>query len=189
MKQTMPYGRERLMNRSVSFSGEASNHKLAAVFDDRGQAEDALQTLAGSTGLAPNQMRLLDRQTKRINRKLLPESTGIGRTLVRSHIVFGIVGLWFGLLLFLILNAAGQTFVTDNPIASLLLFLHVATLFGLMVGGLLTLRPDQVPYIRVVREALQSGRAVVVVHATSSDELGRAHSVLDGPAERVIATA
>jgi hypothetical protein len=64
----------------------------------------------------------------------------------------------------------------------------VLTLFGLMLGGLVTIRPDQVPYIRVARDALRAGHAVVVVHARSESQLGEARSLLERPALKSIRT-
>ena len=79
--------------------------------------------------------------------------------------------------------------MTDNPAAALGLFVLVLTLAGLMLGGLVTLRPDQVPYIEVAREALRSGHHVVIVHARSADQLGEARDLLERPALKTMRTA
>jgi hypothetical protein len=70
-----------------------------------------------------------------------------------------------------------------------LVFVHVLALFGLMVGGLVTLRPDQVPYIQTARSALKSGRSVLLLHAESSEELVEARSLLEESALRTVRTA
>jgi len=177
------------MNDFFDPTGESSNHKLAAVFETRPDAERAQQKLNGETTLGGSQIQVLDRPSDPIDRALLPESRGIGRTLIRSHLIFGAIGACSGFLIFLTLNVFGLPFVANNPIAAFLVLLHVSTLSGLLVGGLVSLRPDQVPYIRIAKEALQSGRSVLVVHAKSSDELGQARGIVEGSARKVVATA
>ena len=92
-------------------------------------------------------------------------------------------------LLFFLLSALGVPFVTDNPAAALGLFVLVLTLAGMMLGGLVTLRPDQVPYIEVAREALRSGHHVLLVHARSAEQLGEARDLLERPALKTMRTA
>lgn len=169
-------------------TGEGSNYKMVAVFDRRGAAEDAMRTVVDGTPLQPTQLDLLGPDSDHKNRKLLPESRGIWRTLVRAHAGFGLLGALSGVALFLLLNRFGVPFVSQNPTAALLLAIHVFTMLGLMAGGLFTLRPDQLPYIRLAREALEQGRSVLVVHAGSSDELQNARTILQQSAMRAVST-
>lgn len=167
------------MKPTFELTGESSNHKMAVVFETRDSAEKARNALAEETGLEASQMNVLDPDSEAANRSLLPESRGIWRTLVRSHVGLGLAGAVAGVALFLALNLADVPFVAGNPWAALLLAVHVLTMLGLMAGGLLTLRPDQVPYIRVAREALSDGRAVLVIHARSADELDTPRALLE----------
>ena len=50
--------------------------------------------------------------------------------------------------------------------------------FGLMFGGLVTLRPDHGPYVARIRAALKEGRCAVVVHALDDEERDRAQEML-----------
>lgn len=177
------------MNPTMELTGESSNHKMAVVFETREGAEKARQALAEETGLGMSQLDVLGPDTDAANRTLLPESRGIWRTLVRSHVGLGLAGAVLGVALFLVLNFAGVPFVAGNPWAALLLAVHVLTMLGLMAGGLLTLRPDQVPYIRVAREALRSGRSVLVVHARSADELDAPRALLQRTAFGAVRSA
>jgi len=47
-----------------------------------------------------------------------------------------------------------------------------------MLAGAVSLRPDHTPYISASRDALKQGKHVVVVHATSTDQLNQAEGVL-----------
>lgn len=177
------------MTHPIDPTGETSNHKLAAVFDDRADAEEATRAVAAETSLAADQLAVVDADAAQTNRKLLPESHGIWRTLIRSHVVLGAVGALTGIGLFVSLYMLGARFVTDNPLLAAMVFVHVLTLFGLMVGGLTTIRPDQVPYVRVARKALREGHVVVLVHAQSGSELSAARDVLKQPALKAVRTA
>lgn len=52
------------------------------------------------------------------------------------------------------------------------------TMFGLMVGGFLTIRPDHEAVIGPVREAMKEGRWAVVVHPTSREQFDASLRVL-----------
>lgn len=177
------------MKKTPGVSGEKSDHKLAAVFESEDRAREASRVLADETGLERDQLEVLSPGSREAERALLPESHGIWRTLVRSHIWLGLAGAVAAVVLFLILSVLGVPFVTDNPVAALGLFVLVLTLAGLMLGGLVTLRPDQVPYIEVAREALRSGHHVLLVHARSAEQLGEARDLLERPALKAMRTA
>ncbi len=177
------------MTVTIDPTGEQSNHKLAAVFSDANESIEASRRLAAGTSLNLDQIDVLDPASDQQHRRLLPESRGIWQTVLRSHLLLGLFGAVLGLGLFAILFFGGVPFVADNPLLSVLVFVHVFTLFGLMVGGLVSLRPDQVPYVRAARKALKSGQSVLLVHAESIDELDEAKSFLEQPALKAVRTA
>ena len=177
------------MSHALDPTGERSNHKLAAVFDTADGMKRARRQLIAETSLGDEQVDVLGTDSTDTNRRLLPESRGIWKTALRSHLVLGLTGAVLGLALAVILLLAEVPFVADNPLMSMLVFVHVLALFGLMVGGLVTLRPDQVPYIRATGRALKAGQSVLLVHAESSAELGQARSLLEQPALKAVRTA
>ena len=177
------------MTHPIDPTGERSNHKLAAVFETESGIERARKKLLDETSFGVNQIDVLAPESEDANRRMLPESHGIWQTVLRSHLVLGAIGAALGLALFVILFTAGVPFVADNPLLSGLVFFHVFTLFGLMSGGLISLRPDQVPYVRAARSALNDGQSVLLVHAESRDELDEARSFLEQPALKAVRTA
>lgn len=176
------------MTKTLSPTGESSNHKMAAVFDDAAQARLARKQLAESIDLDQEQTDVLEPQSRHQARRLLPESEGIWRTMLRAHAVFGALGAGLAIVTFLALLAAGWDVVTDNPVLSGLALVFLLTLMGLLVGGLVTLRPDQSPYLHAAREALRSGKSILVVHARSHDQLNRARQLLEPPALATVRT-
>ncbi len=176
------------MTKTLSPTGESSSHKMAAVFDDAAQARLARKQLGESIDLDQKQTDVLEPQSRHRARRLLPESEGIWRTTLRAHAVFGALGAGLAIVTFFALLAAGWNVVTDNPVLSGLVFVHVLTLMGLLVGGLFTLRPDQSPYLYAARDALRSGKSILVVHAESHDQLNSARQFLEQPALATVRT-
>lgn len=162
----------------IPLTGEVSNSKLAAVFDSRHAAHEAALALCRELRLAPAQVKLLTPGSADVDIKLEPEGGGIWRTIVVAHLWLGIWGALLGLLAFGLLYWGGVPFVVQSPIAAVLALLFFGTTAGLLLGGLVSLRPDQDRYIHATRDALEQGRSTVVVHALSSGQRTRAAEFL-----------
>lgn len=108
--------------------------------------------------------------------------------MIRAHIWLGLAGAVLGLLAFGNMLALGVQFIVLSPWWSALLLIGFGTIGGLMLGGAVSLRPDHSPYIAASREALQQGKYVVVVHATSADELEQAEAILKPNAGETVRT-
>jgi hypothetical protein len=149
---------------------ELSNHKLAATFGSDQSARQAQRELVGQFGLEDAQVLLITPGEPFPGRRLEPESRGIARTLVVSHVRLGLLGGIAGLLAFAVLYAIGVPFIVQSPLASVLVLLGFGLVAGMMMGGLVSLRPDHDRYINAARDAMQEGRASVVVHAFSREQ-------------------
>lgn len=177
------------MNDAISPSGEVSNHKMVAVFDSPAEARQAEAALTQASTFESGQLDVVDPDSRKLGRRLLPESRGIWRTWLKAHAVFGAAGAVIGMGAFLALYLADIGVVSNNPILAGFVFLHVPTLMGLLIGGLFTLRPDQAPYLHTARDALRSGQSILLVHGRTSDDLSAAQRVLDEPALATVRTA
>lgn len=158
------------MSIKQAFFGEHSLTKVAALFPTHDSAESAARRTQQAAGMNQSQFKLVgppdDGYSKGtpLSRKLEPEQAGIWRTLVRAHVMTGALGAVFGALMFMGLVIAGNVAVASTPIMSLVSILFFGTLFGLLVGGLLTLRPDHARVASAVRRAIRLGRWAVVAH-------------------------
>jgi len=139
-----------------SLTGEISDSKVAALFDSDDHARAIAHEMRSRLGLRDSQVQVISPHDRHPGRKLLPEGRGIFRTILIAHYKLGLAGLALGGLL--IVGYGG--------------------VFGLMVGGLVSLRPDQDPYLLKVRGALKEGCSAVVVHAFSAEERARAEDAL-----------
>ncbi|MGY6587020.1 MAG: hypothetical protein ACXIUB_01905 [Wenzhouxiangella sp.] len=130
----------------------------------------------------------LDARSERIGRRLEPESTGIWRTLVRSHLWLAFAGALVGLLVFTIMVSMGIAFVVQNQLTSALLLVVFCAGGGAMIGGLVTLRPDHVPFNTRVNAALEKNQFVLLVHLTSADQVPPARACLQQHADETLST-
>jgi hypothetical protein len=172
----------------MALTGEASNHKVIGLVDDEAAAQALAAGVRAGAGLKESQVRLLSPGDGNVGQTLEPENRGIKHTMIRAHLWLALAGAVLGLLAFGVMIALGVQFIVLSPWWSALLLTGFGTVGGLMLGGAVALRPDHSPYIAVSREALRQGRHVVVVHATSIDELERAEAILKAGAVETIRT-
>ena len=150
--------------------GERSLTKVAALVADAGAAEAAAEALRHDAGFDRSQVRTLrpeDASTSHRElraRKLEPEQRGIAHTLMRTHVTLGIAGLVVGIVLFVLLRASGVPQIVASPWASGLVIVAFGAVFGMMAGGLVSLRPDHAMLFDELRRGLEQGRFAVVAH-------------------------
>jgi hypothetical protein len=180
-----------MKTRHVVF-GERSLTKVAGLFMNRSRAEDAAQQVKRTVGLDDAQVSLVGPpdgdalSSPAFSSKLEPEQAGIWRTLVRAHVVSGLAGAGAGLLIYLGFIVASSTAVISTPGMSLVAMVFLGGLAGLLVGGLLTLRPDHYQVIATVRRAIRKGHWAVVIHPITQVQIDQAIATLQSCSYRVV---
>lgn len=169
-------------------TGEVSNSKLAAVFSTEAAARDAAAALLAEGGLQAQQVKVVTPGEPDPDIKLEPEGKGIWHTILVSHLKLGILGVVLGAVAFAIMMWAGLPFVTRNPLAAAAVTMSFGGVGGLLLGGLVSIRPDHDRYVHATHDAMEAGRTTVVVHALSRDEQQRAHELLAARGGDVTAT-
>ena len=176
------------MPESNLLTGEFSNSKLAAVFASESEARQAAAAVAATLSLGAAQVQVITPGEPHPGRKLEPEARGIGRTIVVAHIRLGLLGTVAGGLAFAVLMAMDVPFITSSPLAAALVLLFFGTVGGLMLGGLVSLRPDHDRYVEAARDAMAAGGTTVVVHAFSQEQRQQAADFLRGQGGEVTST-
>lgn len=176
------------MSETSPITGELSNSKLAAVFPRESAARAAAQALSATLSLGPAQVQVITPAERHPGQKLEPESGGIWRTIVIAHVRLGIVGAIAGVLLFAALYAMGLPFIVNSPMAAGLVLLFFGAVAGLMLGGLVALRPDHDRYVEATRHAMEEGNSTVVVHAFSAEQRDKAAELLRAQGGEVTST-
>lgn len=150
--------------------GERATTKIAAIYDTRDSAAGAAEALSRRAGLEPSQWMLIAPHEKGFARKLEPETQGIARTGVRAHLILGAMGLLAGVALWVLLYSLPITYITASPGASAAVIISFATILGMMMGGLVTARPDHQIVILKVRRAAEQGKWSLVLHPRSPEQ-------------------
>lgn len=159
------------MDISRLFFGERSLSKVAAVYETEAAAESAARQVTDLPDIQKRQVQVVRPFDPEWGRRLEPEGVGIWRTAVRAHVTCSIVGLSLAALVFVVLWTGGVTAIVTTPGMSLVAMLLFGLMFGLMVGGLITIRPDHDVVVAPVRDAVKNGRWSVVVHPSSRTQL------------------
>ncbi|MGY1520349.1 hypothetical protein [Luteimonas sp. A482] len=162
----------------IPLTGEVSNSKLAAVFDSQRAAREAAAALCRELDLALPQVKVIGADSTDVDIQLEPEGGGIWHTILRAHMWLGIWGAVLGLVAFGLLYWGGVPFIVQSPVAAILALLFFGSTAGLLLGGLVSLRPDHDRYIHATHDAMEQGRTTVVVHALSSEQRSRAAEFL-----------
>ena len=165
--------------------GERATTKIAGTFDRHEDATSTMDTLKGRVEFKGMQLQLIAPHEKKFGAKLEPEVRGIARTAVRAHAVLGVVGLAAGILLWVILYSIGWNLVRSTPGLSIIPFLFFPTIAGLLLGGLITARPDQTAVITQVRDAVDQGKWALVVHPFSPRQCDEAEAIMKANAVEV----
>ena len=168
--------------------GEKYLSKVGAAFDNPEDARAAADQLCTEAGLQSTQVRVVQPDDPDMARKLEPEPRGILGTLAKAHITLGVAGLILGLLIAVVLILADLAAFTWNPWYTLLVFGFFGAIAGLLLGGLVTLRPDHDRLIAWVKDSASGSRWFVLVHARDHDEERRAKDSLEKTSQKVIAT-
>jgi hypothetical protein len=105
--------------------------------------------------------------------------------IVISHVRLGLVGALVGLLAVLVLWSLGVGLPGRSPLLVGALAMFFGLIAGLLLGGLVSLRPDQDAYIHATRRAIKRGYTSVVVHALNRDQRNRAAQFLSGRGAQV----
>lgn len=171
--------------------GERSLTKVAGIYSTAQEAADARARVLHGGDWADSQVVLLTPADAKMSRrgimarKMEPESRGIWRTILRAHLFTAVLGLAIGAGAWYLLWYTGNRLIGGSPGLSFVAFAFFGTVFGLMLGGLISLRPDHARLITVVRSALRSGRWATVVHPFDAKQAEKAVVLLQAGSQQV----
>lgn len=171
------------MSTQNSLLGENFPHKVSAEYPSQESAELAVKRLTEQAQIPRVQINIVQPNDPLIARKLEPEVSGISRTLARSHLVLGGAGLVLGLVLALILVTLGPALTRSSPLFTFISLGFVCTILGLLLAGLVSLRPDHDPVIAKTRTAARTGLWTVVVHCADKTQQDLANELVETSAQ------
>ena len=163
--------------------GEDFPHKVSAGFDNHSAAEEAAWSLVHKAGLPPSQIRVVRPDDTHMETKVEPETRGVARTLLKTHIVLGLGALVVGLVTAAVLVTVGPVLTRSSPVMTFIALGFLFPALGLMLAGAISLRPDHDPLIEKTRSASETGRWTVIAHCADNDEKSLAKATMDYSAQ------
>jgi hypothetical protein len=145
--------------------------RIAASFSNPGDARRAADCVVDEIGLGRDRVQVVDPREPLSAPALHADANGIGRTLLRRHLVFALCGMVLGLAVF----ALAQPLPAGSGLSTAVLGFALAGLgsaIGLLAAGLFSVRGGLGPVGRKVRDAGRDGHWVVVA-LTPDCERGR----------------
>ena len=161
---------------TAAILGERSFTLVAGTFNSPIAAADAARRLQANLPTA--EVRLVQPDDPALGKTLEPDDDGIFRTLVRSHAWLGATGAAIGFSAGGAMIAAGWPAAVSSPWFILLTAGAAGAVAGLLIAGLVTLRPDRSHVIRQVRNRLRHGAWAVVAHPTDEAGVDSARTLL-----------
>ncbi len=165
--------------------GERKPGLVSGVFDSELEAKHAIDSLVHQGHIEPKYIDLVVPDDTRLQKKLEPDSKGIGKTLVKTHVKLGIAGMVVGFLLAAVPVLLGVTLFIGSATSSIITFAMFGLFLGLLLAGFISLRPDHDPVISRTRGAVCKGRWAVVVHTDDHEDQQRAKRTMREHAELV----
>jgi hypothetical protein len=149
----------------VGLFGEESLTLVAATFTDRVTAtEVATELRADMPHVEVDLVRPMDAD---FARRVEPEPAATWLTAIRSHLLLAPAGLLLGALAATTLVARGWPAAASSPMFALLFLATLGLFAGLMLAGLLTLRPDRSRVTRSDKSRNRRGQWAVLAHPRS----------------------
>lgn len=180
---TICFSTEIEMNNPVdALLAERSPHKLAGLYARREAARKARRDIVTEGGLDARQVRVLDPDrladdADALFRRVEPEGERVFQTLLRTHAVLGIAGALVGAIVFLIAWASGSLMAQAAPVAGLAAFTFLAATAGMLLAGLISLRPDQSLLASRLQDRLRRGQWAVIAHPVDEAQSSAANRV------------
>jgi hypothetical protein len=156
--------------------------KVAGVYDHESNAHEAMKLLREVGGFSAEEVDLIAPNDAHFGSKVEPDDKGIGRGLLGSHIIFGGGGLILGLILATFLSLYGPVLTTSSPVMVFISMATLGTFAGLLVAGLISLRPDHDELINDTRHATNHNQWTVVVQIKDDSQKDHAKQLMQGSA-------
>lgn len=173
---------------NIELSEENKASKVAAVFESEQQALDARQILLNDDDLNQLNFEIVRPKDKHISEKIEPESKAIIKFITRSHWVLGGLGLVIGLVVASALALIGPEMTQSSPMYTYLAFAIIGTFLGLLIAGVVSLRPDHDPLITQTMTASQQNQWTLIIQTEDQEKLTKVYEMMESISASVTKT-
>ncbi|MFY8327465.1 hypothetical protein [Pseudoalteromonas sp. ZZD1] len=173
---------------ATSLNNEEFATKVAGIFDSKDRADNAFSSLSEDKEFEQSNIEIISAHDQRFDEKIEPEDKNIGKTLLKTHLLFGVLGLGVGLIISSVFLFIDVEFMQSFVLETYAGVSTVCIFIALLVAGFVSIRPDHDPLINEVRNATRSGKWVLVVHTDSHKKGNKAKELIKPFATNVTAT-
>lgn len=156
---------------------ERYTYKLAGIYSNRAEAEQALQHVIAA-GFAHEQVRCAWPDDQYVDRKVEPETKASRNHLVRNTVIGLLIGAVVGLLATVAIVLLQPGMFAAAPIWGPLIVTGYAATVGLVVGAFTGLRMREGQLASAIVDEINRGGYAVIVQARDSREAQRAEQLL-----------
>lgn len=159
-----------------------TSHKVAGVYSDRQAAREGAQAIR-EAGFSSDVVVLADRDDWQL---AFADSDEMEKRASRSVLAGAGAGAGIGAAGAIALVAAQVSVVSSAPILSVLVGAGVGAIAGTAIAGVTSASLREPDFRNLVREAVESGRCVVIVRAGTEADALRAQSVIAGTTQETL---
>lgn len=170
------------------YNEEQYPSKVEAVFDNENDARIAQREVTLATDVLIGETQIITPDERNWSKQIEPEADTLIESMFLNHVIYGLSGLAIASLLAMILIFSGVNFAFSSPIITTFVFMFVGGMMGMMIAGLLTLRPDHDNVIQRARHALKKGKVVLLVHIKDRPQLRDVELTLSHLSPKVAST-
>lgn len=160
--------------------------QVASVFDTKSDANKAIEQMVRGTDVKPQQVTLIEPDDNEFNRKLEGDSESLGKMMWYSHLLLGAAGLAVGLITAYLLVNIGPALTQQNPMFTYIALVAPGIFLGVFVAGLLSIRPDRMQIIEVVRKAVKAKHYTVIVNLRSGQSVTKVREFFTRHSDHVV---
>jgi len=171
----------------VEIQDEKHTGRVAAIYGNESAAKAAKQKLIDN-GIPPGTINIVRPDDSNISKKIEPDSHGIAKTIVKSHGWLGLFGMIAGVLIATILVTSGPEMTQSSPMFTYIVFIFFGLIFGMMLAGAISIRPDHDPLITKTIESSQEHQWTVIVQTDDRDDIDLVKQLLEDSAESMSET-
>ena len=171
-----------------SFSKEKHPSKVGALFWTLRDARRIVDKIQHDPATESVEVTVLHPTDTDVDSKLQPDSQGVKRTLFRTHRNFSLIGIGAGLGIFCLALLLDAREVTASPLLAATVLTFAGAICGLILAGLISLRPDHDKLLRLSSRARKSGCWMVVAHTGDPAQSVRAREHMRTRAVKTVAT-
>jgi uncharacterized protein YacL len=172
----------------VNINSESKTTKVGGIFDRDHKAKAAFDDLKNDGDFVKKSIKLISPHDQHYDQKIEPEDKEIGKTMLKLHLVFAVMGLFVGVVISSLLFLLDFEFLQQHILETYTSISIICAFLGLIIAGAFSLKPDHDHLINEIREATRNGKWAIIVHTDSYKKAEKAKNLMQPYAESTSAT-